>query len=230
MFFNKLILIVLLGLLSGCAATIHIPTTDNLVPINLKLPSNQEKFFSGLFLADDGQGNRLRYAIQFVEPTKLRIELYPTTSFYQLGLLVVDGRKYRFISANDGQNEIGDFTPSVLQQNIGLEFTIEQLVSAVLQKIPSTISDYTFYSDNNGNYYVFSLDNSFIGIFNQENLTPKEFFYFSDNSLVAKLVIDTMTPNCKLQVIIPKYDAKINVECLMFKTDKVPSESRFSLD
>jgi hypothetical protein len=227
---SRLLFVFFLVALSGCSTYIKIPSSESLKRSDIKLQNNQEKFFSGLFLTDDSQGNRLRYAIQFVDPQKLRVELYPTTSFYQLGLLIVDNQRYKFVNSSENQLEVGEFSPLVLQDKIGLELSVPQLISAVVQKIPSDISSYVSYTDNSNNLYVFSDDKSFIGVFDQITLTPKEFFYFNNDDLLAKIIISKTIPDCKMQVMVPKYDFKVEVECLMFKNDKRPQDSRFELD
>jgi hypothetical protein len=232
---KKIFIIVSIFIFAGCSPKILVPDISNLPSAgNLsKYPfgqlSTNVDHFSALFKVKSEVVSEIRYAVHFLAPNNLRIELFPLNSFYQLGLFVVSDGKFNFRSVNDSNVYAGDFSRAVMLDKLGLSFEVNQLVSALTRTIPVDSLEGELFTSKNNTLIYYANNAQFIGEYEPITNRPIAFYYLNDSVPIAKVTYLNNISECAMNIQVPEVTDEFNVDCLSFKTSIPPSKNLFSI-
>lgn len=100
-----------------------------------------------------GGESSLRKAVVFEKPSKLRVELFPTTSFYSLGLAVIGGKKSWFIDPTEKIARSGDKNDNFIRSTLKIPAGASELMSLVAGTVPTLLVDNLLSTDSGKVFY-----------------------------------------------------------------------------
>ena len=147
--FHRLFFYLIAGstlILSGCAS-FTLPPQQGAEIIRDGVPEyaalrSTPPFFKTLLSASTQVGDEkqsLRYAV-ISQDQKLRIEAFPTTSFYTLLLFKSDGEKFLFQNFTDNSTQEGVITDETLRGLLGITLSPTELRSVIVGVLPKSDS------------------------------------------------------------------------------------------
>jgi outer membrane lipoprotein-sorting protein len=138
--------------------------------VTTQIESRQETLRSlkALYYATIEHGKsheRLRYVFLYERPSKLRLELLPTTSTYSLGILIASGENAQFVEPQNGKITNSASVSNLIYDTLRIEAGVPEIIQALCGFLPEKYftenkksGNFDLYLLPDGQYHIFSKD------------------------------------------------------------------------
>lgn len=197
-------------------------------------------------LSIDGAENTGREALVFEKPQKLRVELFPPTSFYSLGLAVFGGKESWFIDTTEKIARRGEKNDNFLRSSLKIPVGVTELMSLATGTVPSELIDKitenndakVFYNESKNEYSIIEGDfYSYWNISGETLLTNRvDFRSRFDDTLSLRVIQGSYTGSVpyslpsNLEFWAPKEGVKIQLALTTASINDKFSDSLFEAE
>lgn len=228
---NRILLILSLLCLTSCSSKIQLATPqfsgvrlESLEQISLiekiKKRNNKIRNYKSLIKIKAKQKDNtsiFRQALIYKYPTKLRIETYPSNSFYLLNYLDINEKNYEFYDSERDKKYNGNYSKDLIRKFFNIDFELDELADILVGRIPLSWLDKSSVIHKSNNIIQLSIDSTYYleislndhSILKIQKIINNE-VVIEINYITTRLFEETLIPK-DIEIVIPNESTIMNL-------------------